>query len=372
MTTVQGQRLCSVDGCERKHAARGYCFTHYSRWKKHGDPGPAESLVVRHSSTECDVDGCSKPVKTRRWCAMHYRRWKVNGDPLVRRNHQARPDGLCSIDGCSGKHKNRTWCKRHYRSWLKYGDATEVDRRDAIRLGPKVCKIDGCEKTAVIQKMCPMHYQRWRLNGDPLVSRKLLPSFCSVEGCEDRVDSHELCARHGRRLKTYGSVDIAPRENPQPCKIENCDQLYGPHGSGRGMCVLHLYLWRTYGDPNYVITELTCTTCGVTKPVKRFRPDKSAKGRSARCRDCDRDAGSRRRALMMRAPTEKIRSLLVYERDGWTCGICGEAIDPELKKHRMSASIDHIIPLARGGTHTYDNVQAAHRVCNSRKGARIA
>jgi 5-methylcytosine-specific restriction endonuclease McrA len=30
-------------------------------------------------------------------------------------------------------------------------------------------------------------------------------------------------------------------------------------------------------------------------------------------------------------------------------------------------TVDHIIPLAKGGTHTWDNVQLAHWSCNSDK-----
>ena len=61
----------------------------------------------------------------------------------------------------------------------------------------------------------------------------------------------------------------------------------------------------------------------------------------------------------------------IYERDNWICGICGEEIDRNAP-HRsyLSASIDHVVPLARGGTHTPANVQAAHFGCNSKKGTR--
>lgn len=31
-------------------------------------------------------------------------------------------------------------------------------------------------------------------------------------------------------------------------------------------------------------------------------------------------------------------------------------------------SIDHVIPLSKGGTHTWDNVRLAHRICNTLKG----
>jgi 5-methylcytosine-specific restriction endonuclease McrA len=37
----------------------------------------------------------------------------------------------------------------------------------------------------------------------------------------------------------------------------------------------------------------------------------------------------------------------------------------------MSASVDHIIPLVLGGEHSMANVQAAHLVCNLRKGDRL-
>ena len=61
----------------------------------------------------------------------------------------------------------------------------------------------------------------------------------------------------------------------------------------------------------------------------------------------------------------------ILERDQWTCQLCGEPIDPALRPpDRMSAAIDHVVPIVKGGANTPDNVQAAHLVCNSRKGGR--
>lgn len=31
-------RLCQIDGCGKKFYARGWCYAHYQRWWKHGDP----------------------------------------------------------------------------------------------------------------------------------------------------------------------------------------------------------------------------------------------------------------------------------------------------------------------------------------------
>ena len=45
-------------------------------------------------------------------------------------------------------------------------------------------------------------------------------------------------------------------------------------------------------------------------------------------------------------------------------GICQICLEPfGLQK----IEVDHIIPLATGGSHTYDNVQAAHASCNRKK-----
>lgn len=32
------QRICSVEGCGKKHVARGFCRAHLWRWRKYGDP----------------------------------------------------------------------------------------------------------------------------------------------------------------------------------------------------------------------------------------------------------------------------------------------------------------------------------------------
>lgn len=65
----------------------------------------------------------------------------------------------------------------------------------------------------------------------------------------------------------------------------------------------------------------------------------------------------------------------LYNRDGGTCALCGGLCDYEdyiLKGETFIAgnyypSIDHIIPLSRGGSHTWENVQLSHRQCNSKK-----
>lgn len=54
------------------------------------------------------------------------------------------------------------------------------------------------------------------------------------------------------------------------------------------------------------------------------------------------------------------------------CHICGEAIDYSLPHLDPRAFvIDHVVPLAKGGSDSLENVRAAHRGCNSKKRARV-
>lgn len=58
----------------------------------------------------------------------------------------------------------------------------------------------------------------------------------------------------------------------------------------------------------------------------------------------------------------------VFERDGWTCQLCFQAIARDVPSTwKNSKSIDHVLPLSRGGNHSRANVVAAHVGCNSKK-----
>lgn len=76
----------------------------------------------------------------------------------------------------------------------------------------------------------------------------------------------------------------------------------------------------------------------------------------------------RRRAKKRQGPVERFDAHEIYERDAWMCGLCQQPVDPAvLFPDHMSASLDHIVPIARGGSHTRANVQCAHWICNSHK-----
>jgi len=58
------------------------------------------------------------------------------------------------------------------------------------------------------------------------------------------------------------------------------------------------------------------------------------------------------------------------QRDHRICGICDLQIAAEYDDRRYMPSLDHIVPLSKGGEHSYANTQPAHLLCNIRKGNR--
>lgn len=156
-------------------------------------------------------------------------------------------------------------------------------------------------------------------------------------------------------------------------------------------------------------TDRTCAKCGETKPLTEYTLIyKNDTKRDRRCKECVRAVqranpnnrrralawskqqhadktewakarikkesirGSRRQAAMKAEDADPIKRDEIFARDGFTCQLCSGALHmAETRPHPKSPSIDHIVPLSRGGAHTYDNVQATHLRCNESKNAQL-
>lgn len=87
---------------------------------------------------------------------------------------------------------------------------------------------------------------------------------------------------------------------------------------------------------------------------------------SRRRKEHSRNNGARRRAQKHGVSFEQFTRAEIVERDQSTCYLCGriELTDEEIH-------LDHVVPLARGGAHTRDNVRVSCATCNLKKGARL-
>ena len=74
----------------------------------------------------------------------------------------------------------------------------------------------------------------------------------------------------------------------------------------------------------------------------------------------------KRRAVY--AKGDDIDHLTLFNLHGWTCVICKNPIDPARRlPDVLAATVEHLVPLCQGGTHTWDNVGPAHAECNFSK-----
>ena len=128
--------------------------------------------------------------------------------------------------------------------------------------------------------------------------------------------------------------------------------------------------WRAKDSNNYKQALAATTKWRKANPEKvRAIRDKWEKDNPEKRRSFNQN----RRAVKSRADAEKFLDIEIFDRDGWICGLCGDPIDSLLRHpDPKSVSLDHVIPITKGGSHTRDNMQASHLRCNLSKGNRNA
>ena len=86
--TLAGMTICAAtDDCPKPAFRRGWCTTHYERWKTHGDFTTVKKPGKPRQLGDCPVDDgrgrCGRPAVARDMCSKHWQRWKKFGDPTV-------------------------------------------------------------------------------------------------------------------------------------------------------------------------------------------------------------------------------------------------------------------------------------------------
>ena len=130
--------------------------------------------------------------------------------------------------------------------------------------------------------------------------------------------------------------------------------------------------------------ETTCHRCGCSTKSKGYM----GSGRRT-CEACKQAAERKARRAARRKYGKHYRSRAryhgvkyvafpvrdIFERDGYRCQICRKRVFEKAryrkgdgKIHPLSPTIDHIVPMCKGGNHEPSNCQTACFQCNSRKG----
>lgn len=227
------------------------------------------------------------------------------------------------------------------------------------------CSIADCEGVTGVpgtaRGYCSKHYNRFIRHGDPLsLPEKHRFIACTVPSCEKPHYARGLCSAHITNLSRHG--EVSPRKRGE---IRDGKKICST-------CSLDLLIEEYSKRGN--LTQSKCKKCEREYRMARYyekhqESKEAARLASRNYAESRRDAAKRYRALKKSQHVEDVESLKVFERDQWTCGICNQVIPMQDKwPDPQSASIDHIVPLSLGGAHSYQNIQAAHLVCNMRKG----
>lgn len=110
-----------------------------------------------------------------------------------------------------------------------------------------------------------------------------------------------------------------------------------------------------------------CRECGTEfgAEYRRVYCSEACANRVAR-RGSKARARRRKRFRQAKRPGEVITMAALIERDAGLCQICKRkvSIGSWSDGDRLAPTVDHIIPIAHGGDHTWKNVQLAHAQCN--------
>lgn len=250
--------------------------------------------------------------------------------------------------------------------------------RRRIFCGECPCSFDGCEKVGVLRGFCRYHYEA--------VRRVKSGKRCSVADCDKPVAARGLCKGCYKRVHP-SDRDREYQRNyhsgyQRPTIERTCLQCgkFAPKRQDRGdfcsgACAQR---WRSTRhdvgaqpdsgdwheaecvicDKRFMIAVQNCVTCS-DECTERMTARRRARSRAMR------------RVRMSSAYVEDVDPIAVFEADNYLCHLCGCLTERDKKyPHPRYPTLDHVIPLAAGGTHEMANVRTACFLCNIRKGAR--
>lgn len=193
------------------------------------------------------------------------------------------------------------------------------------------------------------------------------PKYCARSDCRPKTMSDRLCERCGDPLRSdyrrYCSQACRHPSEPRQARLTRRDRA-----TAKAALMAH-------GTASAVAWAAgPCGGCG--RPfIARAWGKSTARCCSDLCLEHHRRSGKRigkqrRRAVQRNAFVANVSPRKVFERDRWKCHLCKRKVRRSaVVPHPLAPTIDHVIPLAKGGTHEPANCATAHFQCNVTKSA---
>lgn len=147
------KKICSIEGCNQVILARGLCSTHYSRYKKYGDPlylmrrSNGNGSRTRNGNIYLYMPEHPNAMKNGKVLEHYYVMSKTLGRKIEKYEYITHLDGnrsnnnlenlrlcikydLCSVSNCNKKVHAQNLCGMHYVRLLKYNDPLTIKTRN--------------------------------------------------------------------------------------------------------------------------------------------------------------------------------------------------------------------------------------------------
>lgn len=298
--------------------------------------------------------------------------------PIIPGPRERRKRKWCSESCRVRTHRARTLPPRGPRPCEVCGVIIPFTRRASAKYCSEACGAEAVSRRRIARslipqqftcKKCGSDFERLPVKGTPpswctdcrtLIkdasgrSRGMFRITCAFCGIEAEVTncSAKCCSfRCAQRLRVGHSLGTAIVHVPPPPKPRRVhpSELPPPKRTD----------WWSF------FISGPCRRCGdiFTAPSAGGTPPAYCSTRCARA-----DSKDRRRARKRDAFVAPVFRRKIFDRDSWRCQLCGKAVNRKaVVPHPKAPVLDHIIPLAAGGTHEPSNAQCAHYLCNSVK-----
>ena len=69
--TTRRNTPCKIEGCKRPYRAKGYCVSHYQKWRR-------GELDAKPRYKICCEENCRQPLFKKGYCEQHYSAWSAS------------------------------------------------------------------------------------------------------------------------------------------------------------------------------------------------------------------------------------------------------------------------------------------------------
>ena len=181
----------------------------------------------------------------------------------------------------------------------------------------------------------------------------------------------KICPVCGRAFKTgdkaHVCCSVVCRGKSQQTNLNRivkcviCGKDFTPNYKDKLCCSMACSIIKRTQTAKAKRIEKICVVCGKTYYVDGHHT--FSKTCSKACADL---IHTRLRRVRLLEGNEQFDAVEIYERDNWICQICHKPTKRGVNgRNPLQPSLDHIIPLSLGGSHTRNNVRCTHLVCNT-------